>query len=217
MGLTDLAVIARSDGTREKIANPRYLRSRERRLARAQKVLSRTQKGSRNRAKARVRVAVAHRKVRESRLDHHHKLALRLIRENQTVAVEDLCVNGLARTRLAKSVHDAGWSILVRLLEEKAARYGRTLMKIDRWFPSTRKCSLCAVVSEKKPLHVREWVCVCGAVLDRDYNAAVNLIDAAGLAESLNACGPDVRLRLAGATGVESGTHRTEDTTCVPA
>ncbi|WP_245813922.1 RNA-guided endonuclease InsQ/TnpB family protein [Rhodococcus marinonascens] len=132
LGLTDLAVIARSDGTREKVPAPRHLRAAEKRVARAQKALARKEKGSHNRAKARIRVAVVHRKVRETRLDHHHKLARRLIHENQVVAVEDLAVAGLVRTGLAKSVHEAGWSTLVRLLQEKAAMHGRTVVKIDR-------------------------------------------------------------------------------------
>ncbi|MEV6278283.1 transposase [Nocardia sp. NPDC051832] len=209
VGLIDLAAVTYSDGTREKVYNPRHLRANEKRLAKAQKILSRRQKGSNNRNKARMRVAVLHRKVRNTRLDHHHKLASRLIRENQTVAVEDLAVRGLARTRLAKSVHDAGWATLIRLLQEKAIRNGRTVIKIDRWFPSTRTCSLCGVVSEPKPLGVRVWECACGVRLDRDYNAAVNILDAAGLAESLNACGGNVRLRLAGAVACEARTHRT--------
>ena len=116
LGLSALA--ATSDGML--IANPRHLRQRERKLARAQRALSRKQKGSANRARARVKVAVQHRKVREARADHLHKTALRLVRDNQAVYVEDLAVSGLARTRLAKSVHDAGWATLVRLLEEKA-------------------------------------------------------------------------------------------------
>jgi putative transposase len=120
LGLVWFAAIAASDGTIETLANPRHLRAAERRLAHAQRRLSRKRKGSKNRAKARLRVAVAHRKVRDQRADHHHKLALRLIRENQTIAVEDLAVAGLARTRLAKSVHDAGWAMFVRLLEAKA-------------------------------------------------------------------------------------------------
>lgn len=217
LGLNDLAIIVRSDGSREKVDNPRHLRTSERRLARAQKDLSRKEIGSNNRAEARVRVAALHRKVRETRLDHHHKLALRLVHENQVVAVEDLAVSGLARTPLAKSVHDAGWSTLVRLVEEKAAQYGREVVRIDRWFPSTRTCSICGAVGDKKPLHVRTWTCGCGARLDRDYNASVNILDAAGLAESLNARGADVRLRLAGAVSDEAGTHRTEDALCVPA
>ena len=109
LGLASLAVT--SDG--ERIPNPRFLPGEERRLACAQRALSRTQKGSANRAKARYRVAVLHRKVRETRLDHAHKIALRLVRDNQAVYAEDLCVSGLARMRLAKSVHDAGWSQLL--------------------------------------------------------------------------------------------------------
>ncbi|WP_246097890.1 RNA-guided endonuclease InsQ/TnpB family protein [Rhodococcus spelaei] len=210
LGLTDLAAIVRSDGTREKIRAPRHLRGAERRLACGQKALARKEKGSKNRGKARRRVAVLHRKVRETRLDQHHKLAHRLVHDNQVIAVEDLAIAGLARTRLAKSVHDAGWSTLVRLLEEKSVRYGQTVVKVDRLFPSTRTCSICGSVGDKKSLSVREWVCPCGAHLDRDYNAGVNIADAAGLAESLNACGADVRLRLAGAVSIEPGTHRTD-------
>ncbi len=105
--------------------------------------------------------------------------------------VEDLCVRGLARTRLAKSVHDAGWSMFVTMLEEKARTWGRTFAEVDRWLPSTRMCSHCGVVGDKKPLHVREWTCGCGVTHDRDMNAAVNIL-AAGRAERLNACGGTV-------------------------
>jgi putative transposase len=116
LGLAWLATVAASDGTVERVANPRHLRAAHRQLARAQRRLARRRKGSANRAKARVRVATRHRNVRDRRADHHHKLALRLIHESQVVAVEALCVAGLGRTRLAKSVHDAGWATLVRLL-----------------------------------------------------------------------------------------------------
>jgi putative transposase len=210
LGLTTLAVT--SDG--EMIANPRYLRSRERKLARAQRALCRKQKGSANRQKARVRVAVQHRKVREARAEYLHKTALRLIRDNQAVYVEDLAVSGLARTRLAKSVHDAGWATLVRLLEEKAERYGRTVVKVGRWFPSSQICSMCGVKDGPKPLDVREWTCGgCGAVLDRDVNAARNIRlegrkVAAGQADTLNDCGADVRPGQASAVGAEAVTHR---------
>jgi putative transposase len=210
VGLTHLAHIASSDGTRVRIENPRHLRAAERRLAAAQRDMSRKQKGSANRGKARLRVAKLHTKVRNTRLDHHHKLALRLVRENQTVAVEGLSVKGLARTRLAKSIHDAGWATLVTLLHEKAAQYGREIRVISQWEPTSQVCSVCGVKDGKKPLSVRIWGCGgCGAVLDRDYNAAVNIMLAAGLAESLNDCGGDVRLRLAGADPVEAVTHRT--------
>lgn len=212
LGLTDLAIIARSDGTREKVPNPRWLRSRQRKLARAQRALARKQRGSANRVKARRAVAVHHRKVREARLDHHHKLALRLVRENQTVALEGLSVAGLGRTRMARSVHDAGWATLTRLIGEKAVdHHRREVAVIDRWAPTSQTCCVCATPGGKKPLSVREWTCTsCGTRLDRDYNAAVNIILAAGLAESLNACGPDVRRTLACALGDEAGTHRTD-------
>lgn len=210
LGLTNLATIVSSDGTREKIANPRHLRSKERALARAQRALSRKQKGSVNRAKARQRVAVLHRKVRETRLDHHHKLARRLVHENQVVAVEGLSIHGLARTKLAKSIHDAGWGTLLRLLEEKAEAAGRTVIRIDQWEPTSQVCSVCGVKDGKKALSVRVWECAaCGALLDRDFNAAVNVLVAAGLAETLNACGGNIRLTLASAVPDEAGTHRT--------
>jgi putative transposase len=209
LGLISFATIAASDGTIQTIANPRHLRAANRRLVRAQRALSRKQKGSANRAKARYRLAVAHRKVRNQRADHHHKLALRLIRENQAVAVEDLAVAGLARTRLAKSVHDAGWAMLVRLLNEKAVRYGRTVMKVGRFQPTSQICSACGVKDGPKPLSVRVWSCaVCGTMHDRDANAAGNILVAAGLAETPNACGAGVRPPATAAVGDEAGTHR---------
>ncbi|MFD4439316.1 RNA-guided endonuclease InsQ/TnpB family protein [Nocardia sp. NPDC058519] len=187
LGLTTFAVL--SDG--KTIASPKFLRQAERRLKKAQRSLFRKQKESKNRAKARVRVAKAHAKVADTRRGWAHQHSTRIIRDNQAVFVEDLCVKGLARTRLAKSVHDAGWGMFARMLEEKAARYGRTFVRVDRFFPSTRLCSVCGVVSEKKPLHIREWTCGCGSVHDRDVNAAINIL-AAGRAESSNACGGTV-------------------------
>ncbi|MEZ5149620.1 RNA-guided endonuclease InsQ/TnpB family protein [Rhodococcus zopfii] len=189
LGLSTFAVL--SDGT--VIESPRFFRRAERRLRRAQQNLSRKQKGSRNRAKARIEVAKAHARVSDARMDWAHKHSATLIRENQAIYVEDLCVTGLARTRLAKSVHDAGWGMFTRMLEEKAARYGRTFHKVDRWFPSSRTCSACGRVDGKKPLSVREWSCPCGVVHDRDRNAAVNVL-AAGRAERLDACGETVSL-----------------------
>ncbi len=126
------------------------------------------------------------------------------------VAVGDLAVTGLARARLAKSVHAAGWSTLLRLLEEKATQYVRQVIRIGRFTPSTRTCSQCGQVGDAKPPRVRQWTCDCGAHLDRDYNAAVNILDAAGLAESPNARGGDIRLALASADPSETGTHRTD-------
>jgi len=209
LGLAVFAAVAGSDGTDQLVANPRHLRAAQRRLARAYRRLSRKRKGSANRAKARHRVAVAHRKVRDKRAEHHHKLALRLVRENQAVAVEDLAVAGLARTRLAKSVHDAGWGLFVRLLEEKATQHGRRVVKIGRWEPTSQTCSRCGHRDGPKPLKVRVWTCcVCGATHDRDVNAARNILVAAGLAETRNACGAGVRPPVMAAVGDEAGTHR---------
>lgn len=157
-------------------------------MKKAQRALSRTEKGSRNRVKARVRVAKAHARVADTRRDWAHKHSTAIVRDNQAIYVEDLCVKGLARTRLAKSVHDAGWGMFTCMVQEKAARYGRAFARVDRWLPSTRMCSACGVVADKKPLHVREWTCACGVTHDRDLNAAVNIL-AAGRAERVNACG----------------------------
>jgi len=204
VGLASLVVT--SDG--EVIANPRFLRAKEHRLARAQRALSRKQKGSANREKARRRVAVVHRKVRETRLDHAHKTALKLVRDNQAVYAEDIAVSGLARTRLAKSVHDAGWSQLVRLIEEKALQYGREFRRIGRWEPTSQVCSACGVKDGPKPLVVRTWTCpACGAAHDRDVNAARNVL-ALGRRESLNACGGSVRPGSVPAGPSETGIHR---------
>jgi putative transposase len=204
LGLSSLVVT--SDG--EVVANPRFHRVAQRRLRRAQRVLSRRQKGSANRARARHRVAIVHRKVRNARLDHAHKTALRLVRDNQAIYAEDLCVSGLARTRLAKSVADAGWSQLLRCIEEKAVQYGRTFAKVGQFEPTSQVCSACGVKDGPKPLGIRRWVCAaCGTVHDRDVNAARNIL-ALGRRERLNACGTDVRPPLAMAAGAEAGTRR---------
>jgi putative transposase len=209
LGLAVLATVAASDGTVEQVANLRLLRAAGRRLARAQRALAHKRKGSANRVKARHRVAVCHRKVRDRRADHHHKLALRLVRENQAVAVEDLAVAGLARTRLGKSVHDAGWALFVRLLEEKAAQHGRRVLKIGRFQPTSQTCSVCGHRDGPRPLGVRAWTCqACGTTHDRDVNAARNILVAAGLAETQNACGAGVRPPAMAAVGEEAGTRR---------
>jgi putative transposase len=182
-------LVATSEG--EIVDNPRFLRTRLRKLAHLQRAASRKQKRSANRHRANKRVAVAHRKVRDARLDHAHKTALRLVRENQAIYAEDLAVSGLARTRLAKSVHDAGWSQLLRLLEEKAERHGRTFHQIGRFVPSSQMCSECGRIDGPKPLSVRAWECPCGAVHDRDVNAARNIL-AVGQTERLNASGAHV-------------------------
>lgn len=189
LGLTTFAVL--SNG--KIIDSPKFLRRAERKLGKAQQNLSRKQKGSNNRAKARIRVAKAHAKVADARKDWAHKHSTALIRENQAIFVEDLCVKGLARTQLAKAVHDAGWAMFTRMVEEKATRYGRTFAKVDRWYPSSQICSTCGQLDGPKPLSIRQWQCqACGAVHDRDLNAAKNIL-AAGRAERLNACGGTVK------------------------
>ena len=188
LGLTHFLVL--SDGT--KVDAPRIARKAQAKLAKAQKELARRQKGSANREKSRRKAARAHARVGDTRRDWLHKLSMNVVRENQAIYVEDLAVSGLARTRLARSVSDAGWSTFVAMLEYKARRAGRTFGRVDRWFPSTRLCSACGVIGEAKPLRVREWTCGCGTTHDRDVNAAINIL-AAGRAERLNACGAGVR------------------------
>jgi putative transposase len=179
LGLAHFAVL--SDG--RKVDNPRHGRTAAAKLWRAQQELARRQKDSANRAKSRRKVARCHARVADTRRDWLHKLSTTLIRENQAVYVEDLAVSGLARTRLARSVADAGWSTFVAMLDYKARRHGRTFARVGRWFPSTRACSACGAIGEAKPLHVRTRSCPCGAVHDRDVNAARNIL-AAGRADS---------------------------------
>jgi putative transposase len=205
LGLTHFAVL--SDG--RKVTSPKFLRRAERKLRKAQQALSRRAKGSSNRNKARVRVARVHAKVADSRRDWLHKESTRIIRESQAVYVEDLCVAGLARTRLAKSVHDAGWSAFTAMLEYKARKHGRTFARTSRFEPTSQVCSACGVRDGPKPLNVRQWTCAaCGTVHDRDVNAARNVL-ALGRRESLNACGGQVRpapvLAPAGETGSRRG------------
>lgn len=216
LGLTHFAIL--SDG--RKVDAPTFLRKAERKLKKLQQNVSRKQKGSNNRRKAVVKVARAHAHVADCRRDFHHKLSTAIIAENQGVYVEDLAVAGLARGGLkghAKSVHDAGWSAFVGMLEYKAARYGRAFAKVDHWAPTSQVCSACGVKDGPKPLAVREWTCgECGTTHDRDVNAARNVLRlgrqlvAAGCAETENACGGQVRPLLGVAPAVEAGTRRSE-------
>jgi putative transposase len=201
LGLTHFAVL--SDGT--KVAAPRFLRRAARKLKRLQRDLSRKAKGSNRREKAVVKVARAHARVADTRRDWQHKLSTRIIRDNQAVYVEDLCVVGLGRTRLARSVHDAGWAGFTGMLEYKAARYGRRFARVDRFFPSTRMCSACGQVNDRMALSVRAWQCYCGVAHDRDINAAKN-IKAAGQAD-FNDRGARVRPGPVPAPRGEAVTH----------
>jgi putative transposase len=204
LGLRHFAVL--DDGT--KIASPRFLRRTEKKLKRAQKDLSRKQKGSTRRDKARTKLARAHARVADARRDFHHQLSTATIRENQAVYVEDLAVRGLARTKMAKSVHDAGWSAFVGMLRYKAELYSRRFVKIGRFEPTSQVCSTCGRKDGSKPLHIREWECrQCGSVHDRDVNAARNIL-ALGRRESLNARGGQVRPAAALAQAAEAGSRR---------
>lgn len=179
--------------TGEKFANPRHERRDRARLARAQRQLARKAEGEgANRAKARRRVAKVHARITDRRRDHLHKLTTRLVRENQTLVIEDLTVRNMVKNHsLARAVSDAAWRELRTMLEYKAAWYGRNLVVVDRFFPSSRLCSACGALQHKMPLSVRTWTCdSCGTTHDRDVNAAKNLL-AAGLAVSV--CGAGVR------------------------
>ncbi|MGP3935880.1 RNA-guided endonuclease InsQ/TnpB family protein [Nonomuraea sp. KM88] len=181
-GLTHLLTLS----TGEKITNPRCERRDRRRLAKAQRELARKAKGSANRAKAKLKVARAHARITDRRRDFLHKVTTRLVRENQTLAIEDLTVRNLVKNHsLARAISDASWRELRGMLEYKAAWYGRTLAAVDRWFPSSKLCSArgCGHVNGSMPLNVRSWTCpACGSVHDRDVNAAKNIL-AAGLVE----------------------------------
>jgi putative transposase len=179
--------------TGEKITNLRHERADRVRLAKAQRQLARTAKGDgANRAKARRRVAKIHARITDRRRDHLHKLTTRLVRENQTLVIEDLTVRNMVKNHsLARAISDAAWRELRTMLEYKAAWYGRNLVVVDRFFPSSRLCSTCGTLQMRMPLSVRTWTCdSCGTTHDRDVNAARNLL-AAGLAVSV--CGAGVR------------------------
>jgi len=179
LGLKDLFVT--SDGHR--IGNPRHTAKYATRLAKAQRRLSKKKLGSKNRAKARQKVARLHAKISDCRMDNLHKLSRQVVNENQVICVESLKVKNMLRNRsLAKSISDAGWGEFVRQLAYKAEWAERSLVAIDQWYPSSKRCSGCGHVVDSLPLKVREWECPeCAVKHDRDINAAVN-IKAAGLA-----------------------------------
>jgi putative transposase len=188
LGITSLVALSNGD----KIANPKGFKAKRQRLRKAAKALSRKQKGSSNREKARLKVAKVHQEISDARQDFLHKLTTQLVRENQTIAIEDLAVKNMVKNRkLALSISDASWGELVRQLTYKCDWYGRTLIKIDRWFPSSKRCGHCGYIVEKLPLNIRDWDCPqCGINHDRDINAAKNIL-AAGLAVSV--CGANIR------------------------
>ncbi|MCX4857339.1 RNA-guided endonuclease InsQ/TnpB family protein [Streptomyces canus] len=198
--------------TGEKIANPRHERRDRARLALAQRRLAKKAKGDgANRAKARQKVAKIHAKIADRRRDALHKLSSRLVHENQVVVIEDLTVRTMLKNHtLARAISDAAWAQFRTMLEYKATWYGRELVVVDRWFPSSKLCSACGTLQNRMPLHVRTWTCDCGTTHDRDVNAAKNLL-AAGLAVSV--CGAGVRPQRStpgGRSAVKQKTPRRE-------
>lgn len=196
LGLTHFAILS----TGEKIEAPNVFRRNEKKLAKLQRRLAKKQKGSKNRAKAKLKVARIHAKIADTRRDFTHKLSTRLIRENQTISLETLAVKNMSRSAkgttgqpgrkvrqksgLNKSILDASWSEFIRQLEYKAAWYGREIIGIDRWYPSSKRCSSCGFILKDLSLKTRSWSCPeCGIHHDRDINAARNIL-AAGLAVS---------------------------------
>ncbi len=197
LGLKDFAVL--SDGTR--IAPPKFYRKAERKLRRAQRELSRKQKGSKNRDKARHRLNRVHTKIRNQRQDWLHKLTTGLVQKYDGLCIEDLNLKGMAKTKLSKSVLDAAPGEFRRQLEYKAVWYRKHLVVIDRYFPSSKLCRECGTIHTALTLSDRVWTCGCGAVHDRDLNAALNIRAegiraipvAVGHTETQNAWGVSVR------------------------
>ncbi len=202
LGITSLVTLS----TGEKVHHPRHTKRDAKKLAQAQRKLSRCQTNSNRRAKQRKKVARIHARIQDRRSDHIHKLTTRLIRENQTIVVESLAVKNMVRNRtLAQHISDAAWGELVRQLRYKADWYGRTLVEIDRWYPSSKRCHACGHVVAALPLDVREWTCpACGVVHDRDLNAAKNVL---AVGHTVTARGEGVRPKrfTAAASFVESG------------
>jgi len=205
-----LASIADTSGGCVDVSIPRYLQRKSRKLAQLQREMCRRRKGSKNRDKARRKVAIQHGKVARCRRDHHHKEALTLVRENQAIYVEDLNIAGMVCSRrLARAINDAGWSQFVKIVGEKSDRYGRSLHRVSRWLASSKTCSGCGHVLDELALRTRVWQCpACSAVHDRDHNAAKNVL-AAGRAERLNAGGASVSPPIREVRGDEAGSTST--------
>ena len=206
LGLKSMVIMS----TGEAVGNPKFYAKDEKRLAKAQRRHAKKKKGSKNRAKARVKVARVHARINDQRRDYQHKLSTRIVHENQVICIESLAVKNMVKNhKLAKAISDVGWGEFVRQLEYKSEWYGRTLVKIDRFFPSSKTCYDCKHVLDSLSLDVREWACPeCGVVHDRDTNAALNIL-AEGL--SVSACGGSVRpvrTRVRRATPVEAGNSR---------
>lgn len=210
VGITSLVTLS----TGEKIANPKAFDKHYQKLQKAQKALSRKQKADRNRDKARLKVARIQAEISDTRIDHLHKLTTRLVRENQVIAVEDLAVKNMVKNpKLARAISDAGWGELVRQLEYKAKWYGRTLVKIDRWFPSSKRCGNCGHIVDKLPLNIRAWSCPrCGMHHDRDINASRNILAVGhtALASNSGGCLQNAKLQAVCGASVRPDGHESK-------
>lgn len=202
LGLIDFVTI--SDGS-DPTPAPKFYRKGERAQRKAQRAFSRRENGSRRKAKAARKVAIVRQKVADQRKDFLHKRSTKLVAEYSGIAIEDLCVRGLARTKLAKGVTDAGWGEFRRQLEYKSLWNRKHLIVIDRFFPSSKMCNGCKSINDTLTLKDREWTCAsCGSTHSRDLNAARNIRDeglrhlAEGHSDSINARGDHVRLAKAG-------------------
>lgn len=169
-----------TDSNGNKVDNPKHLEKFEKKLKREQRRLARRQKGSRNRNKQRIKVARVHEKVTNKRNDFLQKESTRLVRENQTIAIESLNVKGMVRNhRLARAISSVSWGRFFAMLEYKAAWYGNTIIRVPTFYPSSQTCSKCGSVNPLvKNLSVREWECqFCHTKHDRDYNASINILN----------------------------------------
>ena len=212
LGLRDFAVL--SDGTR--IAPPKFYRKGLSKLRRAQRALSRKQKGSKNRDKARQRLNKVHARIRNQRQDWLHKLTTDLVTRYDGLCIEDLNLKGMAKTKLSLSVLDAALGEFRRQLEYKSIWYRKHLAVIDRYFPSSKLCRECGAINQNLALSDRVWTCECGVVHDRDLNAAQNIRAegirwipvAVGHTETLNAWGEGVRPTHRGQSSLNQESHR---------
>ncbi len=199
------SMVALSTG--ESVGNPRYFAKDEKRLAKAQRRHAKKKKGSKNRNKARLKIARVHARIQDRRRDYQQKLSTRIVHENQVICIESLAVKNMVKNhKLAKAISDVGWSELIRQLEYKSKWYGRTLIKIDRWYPSSKTCHGCKHVVDALTLDIREWVCpACGVVHDRDTNAARNILAEGLSASACGGSGRPVRAKARQATPIEAG------------
>lgn len=204
VGLDTLVVGSDTNARRWDIATPKFYRKAERTIAKAQRRVNRRthdvpnskkkDKSSKGRARAQKQLAKAHKKAKNQRKDYLHKVTTIIADNNHAVVMETLDIVGMTKNhKLAKSIHDASWGTLMRMLDYKEAVRGGTTIHLDRWLPTSQTCAPCGHRDSKKTLDVRVWECPnCHTVLDRDHNSSTFIMDAGGHSESLNACGGDV-------------------------